>query len=117
MSCWDLEENLAETCFDGSCFGLETQRTTVGQGNFQPSWEIGWCQLDLNVDPFAVPPTGAGINSQSWVGALQTNGTRSSGLVATLIASACEAPPASPNRLFGNGFESGTTSAWFLTTP
>ena len=106
---FDEQENATELCFSGpggvisppepgsdpTCFPLETQRVSVGEGDLAPPYDFGWMALNLNIDDVGV--TGdvdfgtAGNIAQSYVIAEhRASGRFAVGLSAISLTSACE---------------------------
>jgi hypothetical protein len=97
---FDEEEWAEELCFifgggfvsppedpsDPTCFPLESQWITVGEGDLDPSHEFGWLYLNLNTSTGApVDPT-----MQNWVvTSLAAQGRYTVGYAATQLGSAC----------------------------
>lgn len=99
---FDEEEDAEELCFvfgggfvsppddpdDPTCFPLETQHVTVGEGDLDPSWDFGWMYLNLNFS--LAPPTAVDPIAQSWVVTqMSALGRFSVGYAATQLTSAC----------------------------
>jgi hypothetical protein len=82
---------------DPTCFPLETQSVTVGDGALAPSFDFGWLFLNLNVGidgafvNFDLDPGSNGTLAQSYVSATHTaDGRFSVGLAGIELESACD---------------------------
>ena len=122
--CFDQSEGALEICAGADCMPLESQRLTLGSGDFAVPFAAGWCQLDLDIpsEPIsrgALRPPEPPEAAQSWVGATVHGGNVvAGGLNAVVIAHACdETDPALPITVFADGFESGDTSGWTNVLP
>ncbi len=122
--CFNQTEGALEICAGADCLPLESQRLTLGSGDFAVPFAAGWCQLDLNIptEPIsrgAERPPEPPAAAQSWVGATVHGGNVvAGGLSAVVIGHACdETEPTIPITVFADGFESGDTSLWTNTAP
>lgn len=106
---FDEQENAVELCFSGpggvisppepgsdpTCFPLETQRVSVGEGDLAPPYSFGWMFLNLNINDVGVTgDADFGTNgdiAQSYVIAEhRANGRFAVGLAAVSLAHACD---------------------------
>ncbi len=116
--CFNQTEGAVEICNDADCFPLESQRLTLGSGDFDVPYAAGWCQLDLSIagEPISRPgrPPAPPEVAQSWVGATVRGGSVvAGGLGAVAIRHVCDGLAAPiPITLFIDGFETGDTSSW-----
>ena len=117
VACFDDEENVSETCTDGECLPLATQRTALGTGDLAIPYDAGWCWIDLAAsDDGPGDVDYPGDSAQGWVGTITTlDGFYSGGLSAVELRSTCELPTnlgLPLDFLFIDGFESADTSGW-----
>ncbi len=124
IACFDQAENAVEICGDADCLALESQRLELGAGELEVPFAAGWCFLNLNLPGDVIsrePPVPPEV-AQSWVGAtVRGGGTVTGGFAAVALAHACQDASllldGLPTPIFGDGFESGGTSAWSVTEP
>ncbi|MEM6794423.1 MAG: hypothetical protein AAF725_10610 [Acidobacteriota bacterium] len=119
ITCWNHQEDVEETCLDGDCFPLATERRAFGLGGVATSFDQGYCRVGLSAPDadIANDVDFPGDTVQSWMGAIRQTDLAQGGFMALQLEDAGELVREANSRLFEDDFESGTLGAWASSTP